>query len=379
MSFPSSLPHDQAPRILTNIAADLVDTFLLPSLVPAIRFLADYLWLDQKETKSVIKILQLILLPSSISGEASTMLSSVKNLIAKPLEHALRTYQRRDPKNQDIEPLLRALKDSIPLSRRTGGADHNEFESWTTTATNGLAGAVKLTMQSLSHWSMNPAINSMPTSYTHRQILFSLKTLGAKRLLHVILDEVRQQTEAGSANIIYDVATSLICSPDASKDAPTVNMMDINGNVPPPPAQRQRTLREMLKAEAEDCKKTQKKDPALAETIVRLHRRVEAQMIMPEAQVMLQTANVSLNLDGETAALGDAMAAAGDAMSVDNMALDVNMTTDMGMGTASVDASGGDDMFSFGSQGMETFDTQGMETFETQDMDDFNWASMETM
>lgn len=368
----------------------LVDTFLLPSLVPAIRFLAEYLWLDQndqKEAKSIIKILQLILLPSSISGEASTMLSSVKNLVAKPLEHALRTYQRRDPKNQDIEPLLRALHDSIPLSRRTGGADHNEFESWTATSNGGLAGAVKLTIQGLCHWSMHPAINSMPTSYTHRQILFALKLLGAKRLLHIILDETRQQTETGSANIVIDVATSLICALDVV-NVSSVNMMDVNGNVPSPPTQRQRTLREMLKAEAEDCKKTQKKDPALAETAVRLHRRVEALMVMPETQVMLQPADMSLNLTANTAVLGDAMAVAvpTDAMSTDNMTLDVNMTgvtSDLGglasaNGGGSLDAAGGDsDMFNLGSQGMETFDTQGMETFDTQDMDDIDWNNMD--
>ncbi|KAG5655855.1 hypothetical protein KAF25_000775 [Fusarium avenaceum] len=347
----------------------LVDTFLLPSLVPAIRFLAEYLWIDQKEQKSIIKILQLILLPSSISGEASSMLSSVKNLIAKPLEHALRTYQRRDPKNQDIEPLLRTLKDSIPLSRRTGGTDLNELESWTATPPSGLSSAVKLTIQGLNHWSIHPAMNSMPTSYTHRQILAGLKILGPKRLLHVILEEIRQHTASGSANIVYDVATSLICAPDAVKDAPAVNMLDANGNMLPP-VQRQRTLRDLLKVEAEGCRKLQKKDPELAEIVVRLHRRVEAQMVIPQAQGMLQAADTTLNLDSDTAALGDAMAAAalgvqGDSMSVDNLTLDVSMggvPSDLGLGSAndggSLNASGDGDMF---------------DGFDTQDIDNFNW------
>lgn len=351
---------------------DLVDTFLLPSLVPAIRFLADYLWIDQKEQESIIKILQLILLPSSISGEASTMLSSVKNLIAKPLEHALRTYQRRDPKNQDIEPLLRTLKESIPLSRRTGGTDLNELELWTATPPSGLSSAVKLTIQGLVHWSIHPAMNSMPTSYTHRQILAGLKLLGPKRLLHVILEELRQHTAAGSANIIYDVATSLVCAPDAVKDAPVT---DANGNMLPP-IQRQRTLRDLLKVEVEGCRKLQKEDPVLAEHVVRLHRRVEAQMIIPQPQVMLQPADMSLNLADDTAALGDAMAAAasgvqGDSMSVDNLALDVSMggvPSDMGLGSAtdgeSLDPSGDATMF-------EGFDTQDMENFDW-DMDSFS-------
>nr|CEG04968.1 unnamed protein product [Fusarium clavum] len=347
----------------------LVDTFLLPSLVPAIRFLADYLWIDQKEQKSIIKILQLILLPSSISGEASTMLSSVKNLIAKPLEHALRTYQRRDPKNQDIEPLLRTLKESIPLSRRTGGTDLNELESWTATPPSGLPSAVKLTIQGLVHWSIHPAMNSMPTSYTHRQILAGLKLLGPRRLLHVILEEVRQHTAAGSANIVYDVATSLICAPDAVKDAPATSMIDANGNMLAP-IQRQRTLRDLLKVEVEGCRKLQKEDPVLAEHVVRLHRRVEAQMIIPQPQGMLQTADMSLNLADDTATLGDAMAAAasgvqGDNMSVDNLTLDVSMggvPSDMGLisanGSGNLDPSADAAMF---------------DGFDTEEIDNFNW------
>ncbi|KAF4996789.1 hypothetical protein FGRMN_4265 [Fusarium graminum] len=347
----------------------LVDTFLLPSLVPAIRFLADYLWIDQKEQKSIIKILQLILLPSSISGEASSMLSSVKNLIAKPLEHALRTYQRRDPKNQDIEPLLRTLQDSMPLSRRTGVADLNEFEAWTATPPSGFSSAVKLTIQGLVHWSIHPAMNSMPTSYTHRQILVAMKTLGPKRLLHVILEEVRQQAASGSAHIVYDVATSLICAPDAVKDTPVVSMLDADDSMLPP-VQRQRTLRDLLKVEAEGCRKLQKKDPELAEIVVRLHRRVEALMVIPQAQGMLQAAAMSLNLESDAAALGDAMVAAasgvqGDNLSVDNLALDVSMggvPSELGLGSAndggSLNASGDADIF---------------EGFDTQDMDNFDW------
>lgn len=188
-------------------------------------------------------------------------------------------------------------------------------------------------------------------------MLAALKLLGSKRLLHIILDEVRQQTEAGNANSVYDVATSLICAPDAAKDAP-VGMLDVNGNMPPT-LQRPRTLREMLKAEAEGCKKLQKKDAALAEIVVRLHRRVEMLMVMPEAQAMLQTADM---------ALGDAMAAAasgvqGDSMSVDNM-LDVGMggvPSDLGLGPASaggsLDPSGDNELFgAFGSQELDNFD-----------------------
>ncbi|KAH7166208.1 mediator complex, subunit Med5 [Dactylonectria macrodidyma] len=351
----------------------LVDTFLLPSLVPAIRFLGKYLWIDQKEQKSIIKILQLILLPSSISGEASTMLSSVKNLIAKPLEHALRVYQRRDPRNEDIEPLLRALRDSIPLSRRTGGADHNELQSWSTTLPNAMSSAIRHTMSNLTQWSLHPELN-MPTSYTHRQVIAALNYMGPKRLLHSILEELRQQGETSSVSFVYDVATAMICAPDTDKDRQAnMAMLDANGNILPP-MQRVRTLRELVKVMAEDCKKIQKTDPVLAEIVVRLHRRVEAQMVMPQVQVMLQAADMSLNLNDQAAGLEDAMAAAagaqGDSMSVDTMGLDMGMggvASDLGLGGSVVsggglDTSGDADMFG---------------GLDTGDMVDFEWAGMD--
>jgi mediator of RNA polymerase II transcription subunit 5 len=322
-----------------------VDTFLLPSLVPALRFLADYLWVEQKEQKAIIKVLQLILLPSSISGEASTMLSSVRNLVAKPLEHSLRTYQRQDPKNQDIEPLLKALKDSLPLSRRTGGADVGEVESWTSSSSTGLGGALRHTVQGLVQWSMHPSANSLPTMYTHRQVIAAVKIMGAKRALRVLTEEVRAQFEAGGANMVLDIVGAMICAPNVTNEAPpNSQMMDASGNVPPTLQQRL-TLREALRLEAEGCRTLQKTDPVLAEIVVRLHRRVEAHMTLAQNQAMLQAPGIQLDLTGGAGGLGDVDALAagvgGDGMTVDGL--------DMGMGgpgsVGGLDATSDGDLF----------------------------------
>ncbi|KAH0493780.1 hypothetical protein TgHK011_000431 [Trichoderma gracile] len=315
----------------------LVDTFLLPSLIPAIRFLSDYLWVEQKEQKSIIKILQLILLPTSISGEASTMLASVKGIVAKPLEHSLRAYQRQDPKNQDIEPLLRALKDSLPHSRRTGAAEHQELEMWTASSSSGLAGAAKHLIQNLVQWGMHPQMTAMPTSYTHRQIIATLKIVGANRLLRVMLEEIRQQTLAGSGSIAYDVVTALVCAPNVSNELPlTSGLLDETGSLPPP-LQRRLTLREVLKMEAENYRRLHKKDPELAEITVRLYRRVEAQLVLPPPPTMLQAADMQLDLAGDATGLGDSMAAAAGVQGDGTMSIDGVGNLDMSIGGVSAD------------------------------------------
>ncbi|PMB67923.1 Mediator of RNA polymerase II transcription subunit 5 [Beauveria bassiana] len=321
----------------------LVDTFLLPSLVPAIRFLSDYIWIDEKEQKSIVKALQLLLTPSSISGEASTVLSAVKNLIAQPLEHALRTYQRQDPRNQDIEPLLRSLKENLPLSRRTGGPEHHEMVSWANNSNSGLSGAIRHTIQGLVQWSLQPGVNVMPTSYTHRQLITGLRIIGPSRLLRLIMEEIRQQSELGNASIVYDVAAALIAATDPTNEAPPgPNLLDTAGTMQAtPPPQRPQGLREALKTAAEGCKRLQKHEQFLAEATVRLHRRVEMLLVVPQTQAILQTTDMPLDLGGDAMAAAAAAAAAvgADPMSVDGLdttgldttGLDLGLGADMGL------------------------------------------------
>ncbi|PNH63294.1 hypothetical protein VD0001_g9183 [Verticillium dahliae] len=343
----------------------LVDTFLLPSLVTAITYLANSLWVERHNQNTIIRVLHLVLQPSAISEEAKTMLSSVLNIVAKPLEHSLRASQRQDPKEQKIDLLLSVLKDNIPLSRRTGGADHNELETWTSTQGEGLATALRHTMQGFVQWSLHPGINITPTSYSHRQVLAALRLLGAKRVLRLICEEVKQQTEAGGGSVVYDVATALVCAPEVTNNpqTPGLTFFEDSGNMPTP-VQRRLTLRDVLKAEAEDCRRLQRTDMSQAELVVRLHRRVEAQMAVSEAEAIHAEAilqgDLGLGLDDAAGSLSEAMAAAsanagptGGAMTVDSVGLDLGMGGvggDLDLGDATGNGGsldlGADDIFS---------------------------------
>lgn len=319
--MPSPLARLSGWEELGLTLLDLVDTFLLPSLVPAIRFLSDYLCIDQpQEQKSVLRILQLLLSPSAISNEASTMLTSVLNLVAKPLEHSLRTYQRRDPTNVQIEPLLNALKDSLPVSRRTASAEHTEMESWCSTPGGGLSVAVKNTIQGFVHWSLRP--DTMPTPYTHRQMLLGTKLLGARSMLRIILEEIQAQSGEGNAPVVFDIATALICAPDPTHDGVAgVQGLDEAGNVPAAP-ERRATIREALKDEAENFRKIQKKDASKAETVVRLHRKVLEQMAPSQVQIL--PADLTAPLDDSTVdTAGNTTVPQGDAMQMDMTGLDL--------------------------------------------------------
>ncbi|KAK0116517.1 mediator complex subunit [Cadophora gregata] len=329
----------------------LVDTFLLPSLVPGITWLACHLWESRGDGNAVLQILSaLITSPTSISNntEASQMLNSILNIVAKNLEHSLRWLQRAEPSRQDIEPLLKALRGNLGWERR-GAAGHTELESWTATPNGGLVVAVKSTITHLVQWGLNPTLNSNPANYTHRQILVAIKMLTAKRVLGAIIDEVKAQTTAGNGSVALDVACALICAPDAGSWNSGIQT-DIMGAATITLQERRMTLREALKMEADNAPKLHKTDPFHAETIVRLYRKVEAQLNMPQQTMLQHDALGDLNSAIEAVGM-DALAA--DALHGDGL----GDGTDLGLGDPHADlmqglmGAGADDLLGFSSGG----------------------------
>ncbi|CAL3965608.1 unnamed protein product [Diplocarpon coronariae] len=321
----------------------LVDTFLLPSLVPGITWLACHLWESRGDANAVLQILSaLITNPASISNntEASQMLNSILNIVAKNLEQSLRWLQRAEPSRQDVEPLLKALRGNLGWERR-GASDHTELESWSGSSGGGLIVSLKSTVVNLVQWGLNPSLNSNPANYTNRQILVGVKMLGAKRVLSAIIDEVRSQTETGHGSVVLDAACALVCAPDAASWDAGISM-EVLGASAIQPQQRRLNLREALRLEAENAPKLHKTEPFLAETIVRLYRKVEAQLTMPQ-QAM--DALGDLNSAIEAAGM-DALAAEG--LSGDAADLLGDPHSDLMQGLM---GGGADDLLGFGSTG----------------------------
>jgi mediator of RNA polymerase II transcription subunit 5 len=312
----------------------LVDTFLLPSLIPGITWLSSHLWESRGDANAVLQILSaLIANPASISNntEAPQMLNAILNIIAKNLEHSLRWLQRAEPSRQDVEPLSKALRGNLGWERR-GASDHTEVESWTASPGGGLVASIKQTMANLVQWGLNPGININPANYTHRQILVGMKILGARRLLGAIIDEVKVQSELGNASLVLDVASVLVCAPESASWDSGAGLGDIM------PLQRRMNLREALKIEVESAPKVQKTDPFHAETLVRLFRKVEGMLLVPHPEQTLALAELHEAIDA--GALDGAMAgmeglAGGNG--IDGLAGGSGMVGDLGMGDPTSD------------------------------------------
>jgi mediator of RNA polymerase II transcription subunit 5 len=295
-----------------------------------------------------MQIFDKLIRSANTSGYAQTMHATILSLASSRLEKCFRTLKRRYPSRTDIEPLLQAIKSSLNHERPVYSS-MAELEQWTSNTNNTLYTSLRHTIQQLTQWASATALLN-PPSYTHRQIYTSIKVLGASRTLRAIIDEVKTQTEAGFGAAALDIGVSIIC-------APTVEDSVIPSAMTPiPPPRTHMNLREMLKAEYDNAASIMVTDPSAAETTVRLHRRVEAQLLsMSQTSIsatQLDIPHVSMiNLPTQSAeldkALNDAasaaasMAAAGGELDQANQqALQQTLDLDLSAAGGALDLSG---------------------------------------
>ncbi|KAL5000678.1 mediator of RNA polymerase II transcription subunit 5 [Aspergillus recurvatus] len=313
----------------------LLEPFLLPSLVVALTWLGNHIWESEADPTIPLKTLQSLVSPSSISGEAREIHLTVLNITARSLEEQLKDVRARHPTRTDIKPILDAL-DSCLAFQRTGSCHKSELEPWTTHNPGGLLGNIRATFQSLILWSTSSNISMAPPSYTHRQIITAIRTLGASRVLAALLDELKFQTESspGTAGIALDTAASIVSAPLSESYAldqfQTHHDPSASKESDQSPRYSILTLRDALNMQHESVPKLSEKDPLRAEIVVRLYRRVNT-LLAPPAQVapnldmnMDMNVNVNMNMNN---IIGDMHLDPSDA-GASNQNMNMNMETD---------------------------------------------------
>ncbi|KAF9693489.1 hypothetical protein EKO04_008476 [Ascochyta lentis] len=277
----------------------LGETFLLPSLIGGLSWMASHaLEQTHNDLDAMMRIFHEAILTVPSSGDAQAMHSTIIAMVSSRLEKCFRTLQRRDPNRTDIEPLLQAIKGNAHYGRSTH-ATIREFEQWTNAPHSTLNTALRHTIQQLAQWASTAAINPNPPSYTHRQVYAASNMLGVFQTVRAIVDEVKTQTEAGNGAAALDIGVSIICAPTVV-DSP-IRVDWIGSPIPAPAAPRTKiNMREMLKHVFDNAAGLVTTDPSSAEAIVRLHRRVEAQLASV-SQAGLQAPVISLpsvSIDG---------------------------------------------------------------------------------
>jgi len=251
----------------------LLETFLLPSVVIVVSWLTNCAWEQNRDTDVVLTILQKLIRPSSIQGEALAMHNTVLSIIAQPLDELLRDLRKHDPDRQDIGTLIDKLKDYLHFSC-TGDSHISELRVWSTDNGGGMLTGIRNSFNMLCFWSSPAGSNSTMPIYSHRQLLAAIQLSGAPRVLRTIVDEVRAQTEIGYDDLSLDVAASMVCASVLSDGRTSL----VNGTKSLFSDSRL-SLREALQLELDDAAKIVLLDPSRAEILVRLGRRVDSQLV----------------------------------------------------------------------------------------------------
>jgi mediator of RNA polymerase II transcription subunit 5 len=263
-------------HLLTRL--DLMETFLLPSLIGGLQWMSSYALVQtHTDLDAMIRIFREIILSARTSGDAQAMHAAVLAMVSSHLDKSFRTLQRRDASRaNNIEPLLQAIKGNQHYVRSMY-APMKELEQWTNAPHSTLHTSLRHSVQQLSQWASTASIQPNPPSYTHRQVYASLKILGAHKVVRAIIDEIKAQTEAGNGAAALDIGVSIICAPTVDDSPIPIDWISSSIPASHPPRTRM-NLREMLKHDFDNAANLVATDPLAAETIVRLHRRVEAQL-----------------------------------------------------------------------------------------------------
>lgn len=204
------------------------------------------------------------------------MHAAVLAIVARPLEDSLSYSQRQQPLRTDINPLIEALKPYTHRQRHEASF-YSELENWATTSAGGLLAALRHTMEPLIPWTsaFSASADVTPPPYTHRQLVETLKILGAKAVLQFFLDELMGHFDNGGLSdldIVFDIIVTMITAPQHQFPLPMAGVGGNGTHVAP----RQLSLRDALHTEFDRAFQISTTNLPRATIIVRLYRRVEA-------------------------------------------------------------------------------------------------------
>lgn len=260
----------------------LLEPFLLPSLVGGLSWLVKHSWEDHADADILLQILDKLLKPSSSSQETQAMHRAVLGIVGKPLDRSLRELVRRKPdKKEPAEGLMALLRPYID-QQRTLSCTRAELQHWTSTPEGGLAQCVRNHIRDLTLWAAAGGVN-VPPPYTHRLINIANRALGAPVVLDAVTAELSEQTSMGSGPVALDICTTIVAAPTLEAQP---QMTAYSSNNPITSTGVRLNLRDALRIEMLGITNVLSKPMEQAQALVRLSRRVEAQLAPPQIPQM---------------------------------------------------------------------------------------------
>ncbi|KAI7001885.1 hypothetical protein KC359_g179 [Hortaea werneckii] len=187
-------------------------------------------------------------------------------MVAPTLLRSLEGLLRKKPEKKAANMLIALLREHLG-STQTGHPTVAEVHDWASNTSGGLSQALRNNVRDLVSWASGVGPNP-PTGYTHKLYLTLAHLIGPEILIQLFAAEISEHTMIGLGPQALDVCVSMIC-------APQVN-----------PSNQTMSVRDGLQMTLSDTPQLLKKPFTHAEALIRLHRRVEAQLAAPQMAQM---------------------------------------------------------------------------------------------
>jgi len=197
-------------RFTADGASVLLETFLLPSLIPALQWLGKQPWDREGEIDIIVQVLQKLTSPASLHGEGQPMHGTVLAVVGKSLTVLLRSLQQREPARQDVDSLIKKLSPYLDYCR-TIPSQRIDISFWNNEQLTGTLAHLSQTLNSLCFWSSPMVVSCSHPTYTYKQLSLALQLVGAVGVLNVMLEVCKAQSENGLEDYALDVVATLVC------------------------------------------------------------------------------------------------------------------------------------------------------------------------
>jgi mediator of RNA polymerase II transcription subunit 5 len=220
----------------------------------------------------------------STSQETKAMHRTILGIIAEPLYHSLQSLVERKPGKKEVSALMDILKPFLGLSRPPT-SNKTALNKWMSTPGGGIARCLRDAIQEQVAWVTNVG-PTPPPRYTHGLCFAGCEALGVDAVLETLVTELRDQTVKGHGPYALDICTAMICAPPSCQPQPLIGL----SSAQPQPQLGRPSVRDALRLWTTNPQKLLNMPAMSAEAIVRLARRVEAQLAvtqLPETALQL--------------------------------------------------------------------------------------------
>ena len=238
----------------------------MPALIPSLLWLMKNAQEHDDERNVFFVILEKVIKPQSLNGEAVNMHPTMLSILADHLLIYLNDLKKRNSENQqtvkNIQQLVDILQGHVGYCK-AGEAHVNQLQLWTSGNFHAILDHLRSMFGSLCFWTTSSGLQASVPTYSQSMVSAAIHLMGAEATLNAIVEETNSQSAPELKDAALDIATTMVFN-----DATYGNQSE----------HKRISLRDTLQLQMADAPRllaSKDSDHPRIETSVRLARRVE--------------------------------------------------------------------------------------------------------